>query len=43
MLINMPLGRLRAHARAFAWRNFGCILAPVPMTRGKIQFRREGI
>ena len=31
MLINLPLGRLRAHAERYSWRNFGCILAPVPI------------
>jgi len=31
LLVNVPLGRLRAGARKYTWRNFGCILAPVPM------------
>jgi len=31
LAINFPLGRLRAGARKYSWRNFGCILAPVPM------------
>jgi hypothetical protein len=31
ILLNVPLGRLRAHAKRYSWRNFGCILAPVPM------------
>lgn len=31
MLLNLPLGRLRAHAERYSWRNFGCILAPVPI------------
>lgn len=31
MLVNLPLGRLRAHADRYSWRNFGCILAPVPV------------
>lgn len=31
MVLNMPLGRLRAHAERYSWCNFGCILAPIPM------------
>jgi len=31
LLGNIPLGRLRAGAKKYSWRNFGCILAPVPM------------
>jgi len=30
-VINIPLGRLRSGAKKYSWRNFGCILAPVPM------------
>jgi hypothetical protein len=31
ILINLPLGRFRAGAEKYSWRNFGCIFAPVPM------------
>jgi len=31
LLGNIPLGRLRAGTKKYSWRNFGCILAPVPM------------
>jgi hypothetical protein len=31
LLINMPLGRLRAGVPRYSWRNFSCILAPLPM------------
>ena len=31
LLGNIPLGRWRAGAKKYSWRNFGCILAPVPM------------
>jgi len=31
LLINLPLGRLRAGSKKYSWRNFGCIFAPVPM------------
>jgi len=31
VLINLPLGRFRAGAKKYSWRNFGCIFAPVPM------------
>jgi len=31
LVVNVPLGRLRAGAKKYSWRNFGCILAPVPM------------
>jgi len=30
-VVNIPLGRLRAGTQKYSWRNFGCILAPVPM------------
>jgi len=31
LAINLPLGRLRAGAKKYSWRNFGCIMAPVPL------------
>jgi len=31
LVVNIPLGRLRAGVKKYSWRNFGCILAPVPM------------
>ncbi len=31
LVANIPLGRLRAGGKKYSWRNFGCILAPVPM------------
>lgn len=31
LAINLPLGRLRVGAKKYSCRNFGCILAPVPL------------
>jgi len=31
LAVNLPLGRLRVGAKKYSWRNFGCILAPVPL------------
>jgi len=31
LFMNLPLGRLRVGVRKYSWRNFGCILAPVPI------------